>query len=94
MNKTISPQRVWGRPCASSVTVPLLYSSHQKNESDSAKEVMIRQTTMNDRGITRYSWSTTKPTALTAFFRRMVSSVKAALPATGNHNELFEQKSV
>ena len=55
---------------------------------------MIRQTTMNDRGITRYSWSTTKPTALTAFFRRMVSSVKAALPATGNHNELFEQKSV
>ena len=43
------------------------------------------QTTMNYRGITRYSYDITKPTALTAIFCRMVSFFKAAL-ATGKAN--------
>lgn len=47
---------------------------------------MIMQTTMNYRGVTRYSYDTTKPIALTAFFRRMVSFFKAAL-ATRKNNE-------
>ena len=37
------------------------------------------QTTMNYRGITRYSCDTTRPTALTALFGRMVCFFKAAL---------------
>ena len=74
---------IWRGLCASSVTVPVLYSSHQKNESDNTKEEMIMQTTMNYRGVTRYSYDTTKPTA---FFRRMVGFFKAAL-ATRKTNE-------
>lgn len=76
---------IWRGLCASSVTVPMLYSSHQKNESDTTKEVLIMQTTMNYRGITRYSYDTTKPIALTAFFRRMVSFFKAALATRKNN---------
>ena len=74
---------IWRGLCASSVTVPMLYSSHQMNDSDTTKEAMIMQTTMNYRGITRYSYDTTRPTA---FFRRMVSFFKAAL-ATRKNNE-------
>ena len=37
------------------------------------------QTTMNFRGVTRYSYDTTKPTALIALFRRLVSFFKSAL---------------
>ena len=44
------------------------------------------QSSMNYRGITRYSYDTTRPTALTAFFRRMVGFFKAAL-ATRKTNE-------
>ena len=73
----------WCGLCASSVTGPLLYSSHQKNDSDTTKEVMIMQTTMNYRGVTRYSYDTTKPIA---FFRRMVGFFKATL-ATRKTNE-------
>ena len=73
---------IWRGLCASSVTVPVLYSSHQKNESDNTKEEMIMQTTMNYMGITRYSYDTTRPT----LFRRMVSFFKAAL-ATRKTNE-------
>lgn len=72
--------------CASSVTVPLLYFSHQQNDSDTTKEEMIMQTTMNYRGAIRYSYDTTRPTALTALIRRMVSFFKAAL-ATRKANE-------
>ena len=82
--------------CASSVTVFLIYSSHQKNESnhsvinhtdtDRDKEAMIMQNTMNYRGITRYSYDTTRPTALAAIFRRMISFIKAAM-ATKKANE-------
>ena len=61
----------------------MLYSSHQKNDSDTTKEVMIMQTTMNYRGVTRYSYDTIKPIA---FFRRMVGFFKAAL-ATRKNNE-------
>lgn len=68
--------------CASSVTVSLLYSSHQKNDSDSNKEAKIMQMTMIYRGITRYSYDTTRPT----LFRRMVSFFKAVL-ATRKTNE-------
>ena len=77
---------IWRGLCASSVTNTVLYSSHQKNDSDTTKEEMIMQTTMNYRGVTRYSYDTTRPTALIAFFRRMVSFFKAAL-ATKKTNE-------
>ncbi len=36
------------------------------------------ETTMNYRGITRYSYSSAKPTALAAFFRRMAHFIQAA----------------
>ena len=52
------------------------------NDSDTTKEAMIMQTTMNYRGITRYSCDTTRPT----LFRRMISFFKAAL-ATRKPNE-------
>ena len=37
------------------------------------------ETTMNYRGITRYSYSTMKPTALTALFRRLARFFKSLL---------------
>jgi len=37
------------------------------------------ESTMNYRGITRYSYDTTRPTALTAFIHRMVSFFKTVL---------------
>ena len=43
------------------------------------------QTTMNYRSITRYSYDTTRPIALTAFIRRMVSFFKAALSTRKTH---------
>ena len=44
------------------------------------------QATMNYRGITRYSYDTTRPSALATLFRRMVTFFKAAM-ATRKANE-------
>ena len=37
------------------------------------------ESTMNFRGVIRYSYDTTRPTALTAFFCRIVRFFKAAM---------------
>ena len=72
---------IWCGLCASSVIILMLYSPHQKNDSDTTKEDMIMQTTMNYRG--SYSYDTTRPTA---FIRRMFNFFKTAL-ATRKANE-------
>ena len=43
------------------------------------KEVSIMQTTMNYRGVTRYSYDTTRPTALATLLRRVIGFFRATL---------------